>query len=113
MHQFEIFTIEKDIVAWASSGIECSPGLTEKRRDTLYLKDDGWQSTKSHLSMKITLDILFLLLRQISQGEEMLKPSGCSNLKKIKNFWEKMYEPPLRSCRREVDALGRRGRCSA
>ena len=34
--------------------------------------------------MKIALDILFLLLRQISQGEEMLKPSCCSNLKEEK-----------------------------
>ena len=42
--------------------------------------------------MKIALDILFLLLRQISQGKEMLKPSCCSNLKeeKEKNFWGKM-----------------------
>ena len=65
--------------------------------------------------MKIAPDILFLLFCQISQGQEMLKPSCCSNLKgkKEKNFWEKMYEPPLRSCRREVYALGRKGRCSA
>ena len=64
--------------------------------------------------MKIALDILFLLLRQISQGKEMLKPSCCSNLKeeKEKNFWGK-NESPLRSCKREVDALGRRERCSA
>ena len=42
--------------------------------------------------MKIALDILFLLLRQISQGEEMLKPSCCSNLKeeKEKEIGEKM-----------------------
>ena len=59
--------MEKDIVACASSGIECSPGLTEKRRDTLFFKDDSWQSAKIHLSMKIAFeDILFLFLRQIS-----------------------------------------------